>query len=58
VLKNVLLKILQNTRSDTWFIYMNPRFSNVFAELGIKKARLYKTRFYTEAIVYHLPAQD
>jgi SAM-dependent methyltransferase len=57
VLKNVLLKILQNTRSETYFIYMNPRFANVFAELGIKKQRVYKTRFYTEAIVFHLEAQ-
>ena len=57
VLKNVLLKILQSTRSDTWFIYMNPRFSEVFSELGLKKHRVYKTRFYTEAIVYHLPPQ-
>jgi SAM-dependent methyltransferase len=55
VLKEVLLKILQSTKSETYFIYMNPKYAAVFAELGLKKARVYKTRFYTEAIVYHLP---
>ncbi len=58
VLRQVLIKILQNTKSETFFIYMNPRFAKVFAELGIKKDRIYKTRFYTEAIIYRLPAEN
>ena len=57
VLRQVLLRITQATRSETFFIYMNPRFASVFAELGLKKFRVYKTRFDTEAIIYHLPAQ-
>lgn len=54
VLRQVLLRIVQATRSETYFVYMNPKFAAVFAELGIKKHQVYKTRFYTEAIVYHL----
>lgn len=57
ILKHVLLKIVQSTRSETWFIYMNPRYAKVFAELGINKDRVYKTRWYTEAIIYKLDAQ-
>lgn len=54
VLKEVLLRIMQQTKSDTYFIYMNPKYASVFAELGVRKSRVYKTRFYTEAIIYHL----
>ena len=54
VLRQVLLRIVQSTRAETYFVYMNPKFATVFAELGIKKQRVYKTRFYTEAIVFHL----
>lgn len=58
VLRSVVQKIIQNTRSETFFIYMNPRHASVFAELGIQKHRVYKTRFYTEAILYHLKANQ
>ena len=58
VLKQVLFKIVQNTMSETYIIYMNPKFAMVFAELGIKKHRVYKTRFYTEAIIYRIEKQS
>lgn len=58
VLRKVLLNILQSTRSETYIVYMNPRFAKVFAELGIRKSRVYKTRWYTEAVVFRLAVES
>lgn len=56
ILDKVLEKITGATRSETWFIYMNPLYQGSFARNKIKKVKEYKTRFYTEAVLYRLDA--
>ena len=52
VLDQVLAKVLASTTSETWFVYMNPVYRQVFAQKNIPIVREFRTRFYTEALVY------
>ncbi len=52
VLQQVVASILNNTQHQTWIIYMNPKFSQAIETQGFTKHKTFKTRFYTEAIVY------
>lgn len=56
VLNNVLQRIQKQSKSEALFIYMNPLYAKVFEQKGFKKVRTYKSGFYTEAIIYKLPA--
>ena len=52
VLKNVLERILASTRSETWFVYMNPKYSEVFTTDKFEKVKELKTKRYLEAVIY------
>lgn len=54
VLKNVLAKIIDQTQSETWFIYMNPLYSKVFTPEKFEIITELKTKRYLEAIIYKL----
>lgn len=54
VLKNVLSKIIEQTQSETWFIYMNPLYSKVFTPEKFEIITELKTKRYLEAIIYKL----
>jgi SAM-dependent methyltransferase len=56
VLSEVLDRILASTKSETWFIYVNPMYKKPFEERPFEVEKQFKTRFYTEAIVYRLYA--
>ena len=56
VLRDVLKKIRESTRSETWFIYMNPLFPAPFAEQRSELVREVKTWRYREAMIYRWPA--
>lgn len=55
VLRAVLQNIRASTRSDTWFIYMNPLFPAPFTEQQSEVVREIKTWRYREAIIYRWP---
>lgn len=56
VLKQVVASILKNTQHQTWIIYMNPKYNKAIETQGFTIQKTFKTRFYTEAIVYlHQP---
>lgn len=52
VLRQVLEKIRASTTAETWFVYMNPLFTQPFLEQGSELAEEFKTQRYIEAIVY------
>lgn len=54
VLKNVLAKIIDQTQSETWFVYMNPVYSKTFALEKFEIVLELKTKRYLEAIIYKL----
>jgi len=54
VLKNVLNKIILSTTSQTWFVYMNPKFKEVFENEKIEIVTELKTNRYLEAIIYRI----
>lgn len=54
VLKNVLSKITEQTQSETWFVYMNPLYSNAFYFEKFEIITELKTKRYLEAIIYKL----
>ncbi|WP_317899157.1 class I SAM-dependent methyltransferase [Aurantibacillus circumpalustris] len=54
ILKKVLDRILSSTFAETWFIYMNPLYSEAFRREGIELVRTFKTRFYTEALLFKI----
>lgn len=54
VLKKVLSKIISTTSSETWFVYMNPMFLEVFKHEKIEIVMELKTKKYLEAIIYKL----
>ena len=58
VLSEVLAKILSSTKEETYFIYMNPKFQEVFSNKTIPLFKVCKTFLYTEAIIYRLPAKN
>lgn len=54
VLDKVLDGICAATRSETWLVYMNPRFTAPFNNRKMEVVMSIKTGFYKEAIVYRL----
>ena len=52
ILEQFIRKVLAETKSETVFVYMNPRFAGVFTKMGLKSDETIKTRFYTEALIY------
>ncbi len=58
VLKNVLEKIRASTQSETWFVYMNPLFRQVFERGGGILVKEFKTNRYLEAVVYRWPEKS
>lgn len=54
VLEQVLRRIQSGTQEDTWFIYMNPLFREAFQSPAFEHISTFKTRFYTEAMVFRL----
>lgn len=57
VLSEVLNNILSSTKEETYFIYMNPKFQEVFSDKAIPIFKVCKTFLYTEAIIYRLPPE-
>jgi len=54
ILNGVLEKILASTKSETWFVYMNPLFKKPFQKNNIQVVKTLKTGLYTEALIYRL----
>lgn len=54
ILKKVLEKIIKTSTHETWFIYMNPLYKDVFNDYGIQEVKRVKSGFYTEAIIYKI----
>jgi SAM-dependent methyltransferase len=54
VLKNVLAKIIEQTQSETWFVYMNPIYSKTFTAEKFEFVSELRTKRYLEAIIYKL----
>jgi 16S rRNA G966 N2-methylase RsmD len=55
VLRMVLSKIKTDSSQETWFIYMNPLYRQVFDELGADLISEIKTKRYLEAVIYKWP---
>ena len=51
---DVLQKIISSTKSETLFVYMNPKYKDVFAEEKFEIIAELKTKRYLEAVVYKL----
>lgn len=54
IMTKVIHKILRQTKSETWFVYMNPLFTKPFEQNNIQMVSTLKTGLYTEAIIYRL----
>ena len=54
VLKKVLNQISSSTIKETWFVYMNPKYSKVFTAEKFETVFEIKTKRYLEAIIYKL----
>ena len=54
VLKKVLAKIISATTSQTWLVYMNPKYKDAFTQDKFELVKELKTKRYLEAIVYRL----
>lgn len=54
ILKQVLIKIKENSHSKTLIIYMNPTQEKVFTSLNIKPFKQVRTKRYLEANYYFL----
>jgi 16S rRNA G966 N2-methylase RsmD len=54
VLKKVLQRIINSTTSETWFVYMNPKYSEAFTTDKFEKIQELKTKRYLEAIIYKI----
>ena len=52
IMRRVLAKVLASTQQETWFIYMNPLYTQPFLEQGLKPVKEFKTGRYMEALVY------
>ena len=52
VLKKVLGKIAASTTSETWFVYMNPKYAQVFTKEKFEVLHELKTKRYLEALIY------
>ncbi|MEO6303259.1 MAG: class I SAM-dependent methyltransferase, partial [Bacteroidia bacterium] len=56
VLKKVLTRISSSTNSETWFVYMNPKYSTSFSPDKFEVVKELKTKRYLEAMIYKLKA--
>ena len=54
ILKKVLEKISASTNSETWFVYMNPMYKEVFMAGKFEVVEELKTNRYLEVMVYRL----
>ena len=54
VLKKVLERIIASTTSETWFVYMNPKYAKTFGRDKFEVIQELKTRRYLEAIIFKL----
>lgn len=54
VLKKVLARISSQTHSETWFVYMNPKYKTAFANDKFEIVKELKTKRYLEAVIYKL----
>ncbi|MDO9000569.1 MAG: class I SAM-dependent methyltransferase [Bacteroidota bacterium] len=54
VLEKVLRKIISSTNSETWFVYMNPKYSQVFTPDKFDLINEVKTKRYLEAKIFRL----
>lgn len=54
VLKKVLARITLSTNSETWFVYMNPKYKDAFTKDKFEVLHEIKTKRYLEAMVYRL----
>jgi len=54
VLKKVLERIIASTTSETWFVYMNPKYAKTFSLDKFEVVQELKTKRYLEAMVYKL----
>jgi hypothetical protein len=52
ILEKVLERIIMLNSHECWFIYMNPRFQDPFEKNKMIKIKEFKTRFYTEAVLF------
>ena len=58
VLMRVLEKIRASTKSETWFIYMNPLFRQNFENQNSQLVAEIKTSHYLEAVIYKWPKSE
>lgn len=54
VMENFLERVMNCTHQETYFVYMNPRFAEVFSGRKIPVYKIYRSFLYTEAIVYRI----
>lgn len=54
VLKKVLDKIVESTKEETWFVYMNPNYLEAFSPDVFEVIYEIKTQKYLEAMVYKI----
>lgn len=58
VMQKVVNRIVTLTRSETWFVYMNPLYLKPFEERGLENYKEFKTGLYMEAIIFRLKARS
>lgn len=54
VLEKVLARIISTTKSETWFVYLNPKYKDAFANDKFEVMKELKTKRYLEAVIYRL----
>jgi 16S rRNA G966 N2-methylase RsmD len=54
VLEKVLARIISSTNSETWFVYMNPKYKTAFTNDKFEVVKELKTKRYLEAVIYRL----
>lgn len=52
ILEKVLGKVISSTSSETWFVYMNPKYKTAFTKDKFEVVKELKTKRYLEAIIY------
>lgn len=54
IMEKVLDRISSLSTSETWFVYMNPLYPEPFKRKNVEQVKKFKTRFYTEALVFKM----
>ncbi len=54
VLKKVLKRIINSTTSETWLVYMNPKYKEAFTKEKFEVIEELKTKRYLEAVIYKI----